>query len=131
MEGKQNSIYTHGCYVDTAFSSSHFILHPHPSQTRRMPFHNTYPGFLYRQFLICPSKAPSTTSLRRMAGIVTGSNTGLGYQASAQLLGLGLSHLILAVRSTSKGEAARKSLLVSLPASAESPVVEVWELDLM
>ncbi|KAJ5855880.1 uncharacterized protein N7529_009824 [Penicillium soppii] len=95
-----------------------------------MPFYNTYPGFLYRQFLVCPSKAPSTTSLQGKAGIVTGSNTGLGYQASAQLLGLGLSHLILAVRSISKGEAARKSLLASLPASAKVPVVEVWELDL-
>ncbi|KAJ5230489.1 hypothetical protein N7489_011197 [Penicillium chrysogenum] len=95
-----------------------------------MPFYNTYPGFLYRQFLICPSKAPSTTSLRGKAGIVTGSNTGLGYQASAQLLGLGLSHLILAVRSISKGEAARESLLASLSTSAKPPVVEVWELDM-
>ncbi|KAJ5783893.1 uncharacterized protein N7518_009570 [Penicillium psychrosexuale] len=95
-----------------------------------MPFYNSYPGFLYRQFLVCPSKAPSTTSLRGKAGIVTGSNTGLGYQASAQFLGLGLSHLILAVRSISKGEAARNSLLASLPASVKPPVVEVWELDL-
>ncbi|KAJ5382396.1 Short-chain dehydrogenase/reductase SDR [Penicillium concentricum] len=95
-----------------------------------MPFYNSYPGFLYRQFLVCPSKAPSTTSLRGKAGIVTGSNTGLGYQASAQLLGLGLSYLILAVRSISKGEAARKSLLASLPASAKPPVIEIWELDL-
>ncbi|RHZ65527.1 uncharacterized protein CDV56_109133 [Aspergillus thermomutatus] len=95
-----------------------------------MPFYNTYPGFLYRQFLVCPSKAPSTTSLRGKAGLATGSNTGLGYQASAQLLALGLSHLILAVRSASKGEAARKSLLASLPASPKPPVVEVWELDL-
>ncbi|KAJ5951540.1 Short-chain dehydrogenase/reductase SDR [Penicillium vulpinum] len=95
-----------------------------------MTFFNTYPGFLYRQFLVCPSKAPSTTSLHGKAGLVTGSNTGLGYHASAQLLEIGLSHLILAVRSISKGEAARKSLLASLPASAKTPVVEVWELDL-
>ncbi|RAL13397.1 NAD(P)-binding protein [Aspergillus homomorphus CBS 101889] len=95
-----------------------------------MVFYNTYPGFLYRQFLVCPSKAPSSTSLRGMAGLVTGSNTGLGYQACVQLLGLGLSHLILAVRSTSKGEAARQSLLTLLPASAEPPLIEVWELDL-
>ncbi|CAG8876597.1 unnamed protein product [Penicillium nalgiovense] len=89
-----------------------------------MHFYNTYPGFLYRQFLVCPSKAPSTTSLRGKAGIVTGSNTGLGYQASAQLLGVGLSHLILAVRNISKGEAARKSLLASLSASAKPPIIE-------
>ncbi|OQE13093.1 hypothetical protein PENFLA_c054G01465 [Penicillium flavigenum] len=70
-----------------------------------MPLYNTYPGFLYRQFLVCPSKAPSTTSLRGKAGIVTGSNTGLG-------------------------EAARESLLASLSASAKAPLVEVWELDM-
>ena len=95
-----------------------------------MPFYNSFPGFLYRQFLVCPPKAPSSTSLCGKAGLVTGSNSGLGYQASAQLLALGLSHLILAVRSASKGEAARKSLLASLPTSAKPPVVEVWELDL-
>ncbi|KGO51507.1 Short-chain dehydrogenase/reductase SDR [Penicillium expansum] len=95
-----------------------------------MSFYNSYLGFLYRQFLVCPPKAPSTTSLQGKAGIVTGSNTGLGYQASAQLLRLGLSHLILAVRSLSKGEIARKSLLASLPKSTKPPMVEVWELDL-
>lgn len=95
-----------------------------------MSFYNSYPGFLYRQFLVCPPKAPSTTSLQGKAGIVTGSNTGLGYQASVQLLKLGLTHLILAVRSLPKGEIARKSLLASLPKSTKPPVVEVWELDL-
>ncbi|KAJ5371339.1 uncharacterized protein N7496_007431 [Penicillium cataractarum] len=95
-----------------------------------MSFYNTYPGFLYRQFLVCPPKAPSTTSLRGKVGLITGSNTGLGYQASEQLLRLGLSHLILAVRSISKGETVRKSLLALLPASAKPPLVEVWELDL-
>lgn len=114
--------------IETPFDCILIILIPF--SLSQMPFYNSYPGFLYRQFLVCPSKAPSTTSLRGKAGIVTGSNTGLGYQASAQLLSLGLAHLILAVRSISKGEAARKSLLASLPASAKPPVVEVWELDL-
>ncbi|KAJ5521749.1 Short-chain dehydrogenase/reductase SDR [Penicillium freii] len=95
-----------------------------------MSFYNSYPGFFYRQFLVCPPKAPSDTSLQGKAGIVTGSNTGLGYEASAQLLNLGLTHLILAVRNLSKGEIARTSLLASLPKSTKPPVVEVWELDL-
>ncbi|KAJ5202864.1 Short-chain dehydrogenase/reductase SDR [Penicillium cf. viridicatum] len=89
-----------------------------------MSFYNSYPGFLYRQFLVCPPKAPSGTSLQGKAGIVTGSNTGLGYQASTQLLRLGLTHLILAIRNLSKGEIARTSLLASLPNS------RIWELDL-
>ncbi|PYI10677.1 NAD(P)-binding protein, partial [Aspergillus sclerotiicarbonarius CBS 121057] len=87
--------------------------------------------FLYRQFLVCPPNAPSSTSLQGKAGIVTGSNTGLGYQASAQLLKLGLSHLILAVRSIPKGEAARTSLLASLPTSTKPPLIEIWELDMV
>jgi NAD(P)-dependent dehydrogenase (short-subunit alcohol dehydrogenase family) len=95
-----------------------------------MTFYNSYSGFLYRQFLVFPSKAPSSTTLVDKTGIVTGSNTGLGYHACVQLLELGLSHLILAVRNTTKGEAARESLLASLPASAKAPVVEIWELDL-
>ncbi|KAL4900660.1 hypothetical protein BDW74DRAFT_170640 [Aspergillus multicolor] len=84
-----------------------------------MVLYNTYPAFLYRQFLVRPSKAPSSTSLQGTVGL-----------ASSQLLGIGLFHLILAVRNNTKGEAARSSLLASLPASAKDPVVEVWELDL-
>lgn len=95
-----------------------------------MSFYNSYPGFLYRQFLVCPSKPPSSTSLRGDTGVITGANTGLGYQAAAQLLSLGLSHLILAVRSPTKGQAARKKLLSTLPVSTKPPVIEVWELDL-
>jgi hypothetical protein len=90
-----------------------------------MPSCNIYPGCLYRQSLVWPSKAPLTTPLRGKAGIIAGSNTGLGCQASAQLLGLGISYLILAARSIAKVEAARKSLLASLPALAKAPVVAI------
>ncbi len=97
-----------------------------------MPFQNTYPGFLYRQFFLTPAALPSTLSLRGKAGMVTGSNTGLGFHASAQLLDAGLSRLILAVRDVSKGEAARRKLLASLHSTfrEKTPVVEVWALDL-
>ncbi|KAL2823493.1 NAD(P)-binding protein [Aspergillus cavernicola] len=95
-----------------------------------MPFYNTYPGFLYRQFFICPSRVPSSLSLHGRAGMVTGANTGLGYHASLQLLNSGLSRLILAVRNVAKGEAARETLLASVSESNKPPIVEVWELDL-
>ncbi|KAL7811133.1 hypothetical protein V8C26DRAFT_437649 [Trichoderma gracile] len=62
--------------------------------------------------------------------IVTGSNTGLGFECSAQLLDLGLSKLILAVRSESKGEEAKKLLLERQNSSTSPPVIEVWKLDL-
>ncbi|KAH7307973.1 putative short-chain dehydrogenase [Stachybotrys elegans] len=59
--------------------------------------------------------------------IVTGSNIGLGLEASRQLLDLGLGRLILAVRTISKGEAARDDLLSG---RTETPEIEVWPLDL-
>ncbi|KAL8636668.1 MAG: hypothetical protein Q9228_005962 [Teloschistes exilis] len=101
-----------------------------------MVFQNTYRGFLYRQLFTTPALVtPSTVSLAGQTGIVTGSNTGLGYHASSQLLSLGLSRLILAVRDTAKGERARSSLLATLNESSRGggksqPEVEVWPVDL-
>ena len=70
----------------------------------------------------------SEVDLGGQTAIVTGSNTGIGLEASRQLLDLGVSKLILAVRSISKGEAARKDLLAGR--SGEKQIVEVWKLDL-
>ncbi|KAI4167380.1 MAG: hypothetical protein LQ343_007257 [Gyalolechia ehrenbergii] len=103
-----------------------------------MVFQNTYRGFLYRQLFITPPTVTSTpVSLVGQTGIVTGSNTGLGYHASSQLLALGLSHLILAVRDTAKGEQAKTSLLSTLNESfgrrdnnKTPPRIEVWPVDL-
>lgn len=60
--------------------------------------------------------------------IVTGSNTGLGFEASQHLLRLGVGKLIMAVRSVEKGEKARKELLQLTKRSPES--IEVWHLDM-
>ncbi|KAH8721745.1 hypothetical protein BGZ61DRAFT_571845 [Ilyonectria robusta] len=58
--------------------------------------------------------------------IVTGSNTGLGFESAKQLLSLGLSHLVLGVRSLEKGEqAASKLRLVNTSAK-----VDVYQLDM-
>ncbi|KAL9011914.1 MAG: hypothetical protein Q9173_003285 [Seirophora scorigena] len=102
-----------------------------------MVLQNTYRGFLYRQlFTTPPLITSSTVSLVGQTGIVTGSNTGLGYYASSQLLDLGLSRLVLAIRDTAKGEKARSSLLAtwkeSNPGSSSKnqPQVEVWPVDL-
>ncbi|RYP51135.1 hypothetical protein DL768_003482 [Monosporascus sp. mg162] len=85
--------------------------------------------YFYRQFFVKPQALKkSEFDLRGQTAIVTGSNTGLGLEASRQLLDLGLSKLILAVRSVSKGEIARKNLYSGrAPASCE---IEVWSLDL-
>ena len=98
-----------------------------------MPFQNTYTGFFYRQFFVTPALITSETrSLVNRTGIVTGSNAGLGYHASSQLLALGLSRLILAVRDTKKGEAAKSSLLAihKRSGSTTNPTIEVWPVDL-
>ena len=83
--------------------------------------------FLYRQFFITPPKAfPDKHNLHGQTGIVTGSNIGLGFEASRQLLELGLSHLILAVRDRTKGKNARAELARSAPGAK----IEVWDLNL-
>lgn len=58
--------------------------------------------------------------------IITGSNTGLGFESARQLLSLGLSHLVMAVRSLERGNAAATKLRAANP----SANIEVWELDM-
>lgn len=60
--------------------------------------------------------------------IVTGSNAGLGLEASRHLNKLGASKLIMAVRSVTKGEAAKAEILRSTGRDENS--IEVWELDM-
>jgi NAD(P)-dependent dehydrogenase (short-subunit alcohol dehydrogenase family) len=57
--------------------------------------------------------------------IITGSNTGLGFEASKQLLGLGISHLIMGVRSISRGEEAAAKLRANSAAK-----IDIWHLDM-
>ena len=83
--------------------------------------------FLYRQLFLTPTKAdPQRNNLDGQTGIVTGSNIGLGLEASRQLLGLGLSHLILAVRNKEKGDNARTELARGAPTAK----IEVWDLNM-
>ncbi|EPE33412.1 NAD(P)-binding Rossmann-fold containing protein [Glarea lozoyensis ATCC 20868] len=89
---------------------------------------NDFSQFLYRQFFTTPSPvSPETVNLTGQTAIVTGSNGGIGLEVCKQLLGLGLSKLIIAVRDESKGDAAAASLSVI---SGES-VIEVWPLDML
>ncbi|KAL8834271.1 MAG: hypothetical protein Q9170_003816, partial [Blastenia crenularia] len=86
-----------------------------------------YLKFLNSQLFTTPSKAdPKKINLQGQTGIVTGSNIGLGLEASRQLLGLGLSYLILAVRDKTKGETARQDLARGAPDAK----IEVWDLNL-
>lgn len=85
----------------------------------------TFAAFLYSQFFV---KLPyPKKSLSGQTIIVTGSNTGLGLEAARHFTRLGAAKVILAVRSLSKGEAAKESIEAS---TDRKGVVEVWSLDL-
>ncbi|KAM6523002.1 hypothetical protein FALCPG4_012607 [Fusarium falciforme] len=69
-----------------------------------------------------------TASFERKTVIITGSNSGLGFEAARHVIKLGAAKLILAVRSTEKGEAAKCVLQEST--GCDPALLEVWALDL-
>ncbi|PVI06763.1 putative short-chain dehydrogenase/reductase family protein [Periconia macrospinosa] len=74
-----------------------------------------------------PIPPPSNQPLTGQTAIVTGSNVGLGLECCRQLLKMQLSHLIMAVRSIERGEAAAVGLRKSFPQAK----IEVWALDML
>ena len=92
------------------------------------PLNNFGKVFWNNQFRVeielpTPSKFPS---LKGKVAIVTGANSGLGFESARQLLTLGLSHLVVAVRSIGKGKDAASKLSLANPAAA----IDVWALDM-
>lgn len=88
---------------------------------------NFLPVFIRNQFrtnIELPTKENSP-KVQKKCAIITGSNTGLGLESSRQLLSLGLSHLIMAVRSVEKGELAASKLREKSAAK-----IEVWQLNM-
>lgn len=83
-------------------------------------------AFWRSQVTTKPQAPPSTLSLSRQTGIITGSNSGLGLECARVMLSYGLSRLILAVRSTSKGAAIATELRKQYPKAS----IEVWALDM-
>jgi NAD(P)-dependent dehydrogenase (short-subunit alcohol dehydrogenase family) len=62
--------------------------------------------------------------------IVTGANTGLGYEAALKFVSLHAQKVILAVRSIEKGESAKAKIISTLNGKPKADVVEVWTLDM-
>ncbi|UKZ70687.1 uncharacterized protein TrAtP1_011659 [Trichoderma atroviride] len=86
------------------------------------------PIFIQNQFrtkIELPTKERYPNAQGKCA-IITGSNTGLGFESARQLLALGLPHLIMAVRSLEKGNEAAKVLRDANPAAK----IDVWKLDM-
>ncbi|KAL4883821.1 hypothetical protein BJY04DRAFT_216156 [Aspergillus karnatakaensis] len=72
----------------------------------------THGAFLKRQFFAEPPKlTPQDVDLSGKTAIITGSNTGIGFESCKQLIELNLSKLIIAVRSVSKGQEAKERIL--------------------
>lgn len=90
--------------------------------------HNFAGVFINNQFrttIALPTKA-DYPNVHEKCAIITGSNTGLGLETSRQLLTLGLSHLIMGVRSVEKGTKAAESLRCINP----NAKIDVWHLDM-
>ena len=82
-------------------------------------------AFLRSQFFSIPPYP--TKKYTDQTIIVTGSNAGLGLEASRHFVRLDAAKVILAVRNLEKGEAAKQSIEES---TGRTGVVEVWQLDL-
>ncbi|TRX96931.1 hypothetical protein FHL15_002237 [Xylaria flabelliformis] len=83
--------------------------------------------FYYNQFKAEPNWPSPNEDLSGKTAIVTGGNTGLGFEAASQLLDLRLSYLILGCRSLERGELAASKLRKQHPAAR----IEVWLLDMI
>lgn len=60
--------------------------------------------------------------------VVTGANTGVGFEAAVKFVELGAQKVILAVRTVSKGEDAARRIIER---AGRKGVVEVWQLDML
>jgi NAD(P)-dependent dehydrogenase (short-subunit alcohol dehydrogenase family) len=83
-------------------------------------------GTFVRQVLHRVPPIPPYINLHDKVAIVTGSSSGLGEECARQLLQIQLTHLILAVRSQSKGQAIASNLQAEFPKAH----IEVWLLDM-
>lgn len=82
--------------------------------------------FARDQYTYLPIPKPPA-NIKDATYIVTGANTGLGYECTKHLFRLGAKRIIMAVRTPSKGEAALATIRSE---TGRNDVGEVWELDL-
>lgn len=86
----------------------------------------TFPSFLYSQLI---QRLPYPDhSFASKTVIITGSNVGLGKEAARHVVRLGVSTLILAVRSIDKGNAAKEDIERST--GCAKGTIQVWLLDM-
>ncbi|KAK4064136.1 uncharacterized protein Triagg1_9115 [Trichoderma aggressivum f. europaeum] len=83
--------------------------------------------WFYSQLFITPYYP--TDSFAGKTVIVTGSNVGLGLEAARHFYRLNAAKVILAVRTVSKGQAAKEDILRSVTSRNDAEAIEVWPLD--
>lgn len=83
--------------------------------------------FFYSQLFVTP--AVPKASFAGKTVIVTGSNSGLGLEASRHFYRLGAAKLVLAVRTISKGQLAKENILASVKTRTDHAAIEIWPLD--
>ncbi|EMD87905.1 hypothetical protein COCC4DRAFT_33076 [Bipolaris maydis ATCC 48331] len=86
----------------------------------------SFPTFLKSQLFYKP-RLPEPETFAGKTVIVTGANTGLGLEATRHFVRCGATTVIIACRTLSKGEAAKRDIEES---EKRSGVLQVWELDL-
>ncbi|KAL3417166.1 Retinol dehydrogenase 11 [Phlyctema vagabunda] len=85
-------------------------------------------SFIYSQLFV---KIPyPTTDFSGKTVIVTGANTGLGFEAAKHFVRLNAARVIIAVRNVEKGEAAKQRIEAELPEQKKKVNIQVWQLDL-
>ena len=84
-------------------------------------------SFLIRQLFDKPVPLPTSARVEGKTALITGANVGLGFEVTRELIQHGLSRVILAVRDTHKGAAAKAKLQEA--EKGTKCEIEVWELD--
>ncbi|KAK8060898.1 hypothetical protein PG996_010828 [Apiospora saccharicola] len=82
--------------------------------------------FWENQFKTTIPLPPQNGSLKDQVAIITGANSGMGFESAKQMLQAGLSRLVMGVRSTQRGEDAATQLRSFYPGAT----IHVWEVDM-
>lgn len=89
---------------------------------------HAFASVIYGRVFVTLPVPSTTTDLSNQIIIVTGSNTGLGFESTRHLSRLGVGKIIMAVRTPAKGEAAKKEILKST--GKPDSTIEVWPIDM-
>jgi 3-oxoacyl-[acyl-carrier protein] reductase len=99
---------------------------PRPSALSPLAVSSLFPAFRFASFSssVSPFSGPSAVSLTGLVALVTGGSSGLGFAIARQFL-LSGARVAIASRSLARSEAARLSILSSLPSCVPSSILPI------